>query len=79
MEKTLDIDISVIPALLKIKKRPYWVDYDEETDTLYISFRKPQKATDSIMENEFIYHYDGNEIVGITILNASSQYISNKQ
>lgn len=24
-----------------------WIDYDEEADVLYISFRRPQKATDT--------------------------------
>lgn len=71
MEKTIEFDPAIIPHLLKIRKWPYWVDYDEETDTLYISFRKPQSATDSVMENDFVYHYDGEEMVGITILHAS--------
>ncbi|MFN3466482.1 MAG: hypothetical protein ACK4WF_02125 [Candidatus Brocadiales bacterium] len=37
---------------------------------MYISFRKPQCANDSIMEGNLIYHYDGEELVGVTILNA---------
>jgi len=37
---------------------------------LYISLRKPQRATDSDMIGRFIYHYDGNELVGITVLHA---------
>ena len=68
--KVKDFDLSVIPYLLKFRQRHYWVDYDDETDTLYISFRKPQSANDSVMKNNFIYHYDGEEIVGITVLYA---------
>ncbi len=74
MEK-VEFDESVIPHLLKISHKPYWVDYDGETDTLYISFRKPQKAKDSIMDNGMIYHYDKRELVGVTILNARSYQV----
>jgi uncharacterized protein YuzE len=39
---------------------------------LYISFRKPQQANDSIMEADGnIYHYRDDEIVGVTIPHAS--------
>ncbi len=47
-----------------------WIDYDEEVDVLYISFQKPQQANDSIMEDEIVYHYRNDELVGVTILNA---------
>lgn len=76
MEATLAIDPASIPHLLKIKRWPYWVDYDEDTDTLYLSFRKPQAAKDSVMEDSFIYHYDNKELVGITILRASEISLS---
>jgi uncharacterized protein YuzE len=72
MEKMKEIDASVIPHLLKVPQHHYWVDYDEGTDTLYISFRKPQCADDSVMEDNFIYHYAGDQLVGVTILNAKS-------
>ena len=35
-----------------------------------VSFRKPQCASDSIMEEDIIYHYGGEQLVGITIINA---------
>ena len=50
-----------------------WIDYDEEADVLYISFRKPQQAKNSIMEDDIIYHYHGEAIVGITILHAKNK------
>lgn len=53
-----------------------WTDYDAEVDVLYISFRKPQQANDSIMEDDGnIYHYRDDELVGITVLNASQRNI----
>jgi len=35
---------------------------------LYLSFRKPQRATDSVMEENIVYHYDGEELVGMTVM-----------
>ena len=49
-----------------------WTDYDSEADVLYIVFRKPQQANDSVMEADGnIYHYRDSELVGVTIPNAS--------
>jgi uncharacterized protein YuzE len=51
------------------------VDYDAEVDVLYISFQRPQKATDTVEEDDgsILVHYRGKEIVGITILDASKR------
>lgn len=58
--------------MLKLPSKRLWADYDEEADVLYISFRKPQGASDSIMEGDIIYHYDDDELVGITVINAKA-------
>ncbi|HLC16569.1 MAG TPA: DUF2283 domain-containing protein [Thermodesulfovibrionia bacterium] len=50
-----------------------WVDYDKEADVLYLSFRKPQRASKTIETDDILIRKDGNEIVGITILNASAR------
>ncbi len=63
---------TMVPYLLKFKQKSFWVDYNDETDTLYISFRKPQCADDSILEDKFIYHYDEENLVGVTVLHAKS-------
>ena len=72
MAKIKEFDPSVVPYFLKINQNHYWVDYDDQTDILYISFRKPQCANDSIMKNDLIYHYDADQLVGVTILHAKS-------
>ncbi len=72
MAKIKEFDLSIIPYLLKLKQKRYWVDYDEETDTLYLSFRKPQSANDSIMEGNIVYHYADSELVGVTVLHSKS-------
>ena len=52
----------------------FWVDYDQEADVLYISFRHPQNATDSEMtDTGILYRYRGKELVGLTILDVSSR------
>lgn len=56
---------------LKLGVKKLWLDYDEEADVLYVSFRRPQKATDSRMDGDLIYHYRDKELVGVTILHAS--------
>lgn len=62
------------PHLLKFPRTRMWIDYDKEADVLYISFKRPQKATDSEMqENGILLRYRGDEIVGITVLEASKR------
>ena len=58
-----------LPSLLSVSSH-VWIDLDEVADVLYISFRKPQQATDSVMDKDIVYHYDGQELVGMTIINA---------
>jgi uncharacterized protein YuzE len=62
----------LIQGLISLPGREIWTSYDDSADVLYISFRKPQGANDSVMEDDGrIYHYHDDELVGITILNAS--------
>ena len=71
MEKRLNINIiESIPYLLNMPSNQTWIDYDEEADVLYVSFRKPQHANDSIMEGNVVYHYHDSDLVGFTILHA---------
>ena len=51
-----------------------WVDYDEEADVLYVSFRKPQRATRTVeAEDDLLIRKDGGRVVGLTILHASTR------
>ncbi len=60
--------------LTRLQMKHIWVDYDQEADVLYLSFRKPQKATETIeMDEDTLIRTDGDEIVGITIMNASDR------
>jgi uncharacterized protein YuzE len=48
--------------------------YDVEADTLYINLKQPSHATDSALtDDDIIVRYEGEEIVGLTILRASTR------
>jgi uncharacterized protein YuzE len=71
MADVIDI-LSLVPHSLNLRSKQLWLDYDEDADVLYISLRKPQQATDSEMDDRFIYHYDESELVGVTVLQAKA-------
>jgi uncharacterized protein YuzE len=79
MEATVTPEVSetilhAIPMLIQFPKQRFWVDYDEEADVLYISFHRPQKATNTIMTEEgLLLRYRENQLVGITVLDASTR------
>ena len=60
--------------LVKLSVKHIWVDYDKEADVLYLSFRKPQRAKNTVeTDDDVLIRTDGDQIVGITILNAGSR------
>ncbi len=66
--------LKTVKSLIDLPAKRFWVDYDKEADVLYISFKRPQKATDSeMLDNGIILRYKKDEIVGITILEASKR------
>jgi len=61
-----------VPILLDFPAEKFHVDYDKEADVLYISFERPQKATDTEVTDEgILLRYRGEKLIGVTILNAS--------
>ena len=62
----------VISHIIKLPESKICIDYDREVDVLYISFKRPQRATDSeMLKNGVLLRYKDDELVGITILDAS--------
>jgi uncharacterized protein YuzE len=58
--------------MLRLPAQHVWVDYDQEADVLYMSFRRPQNATKTIeVDDDILVRKNGRTIVGLTILNAS--------
>lgn len=73
-KRDLDNILGLLRGLLRLPARRFWVDYDEEADVLYLSFRKPQKATESELRDDgVIVRTRGGEVVGVTILEASAR------
>jgi uncharacterized protein YuzE len=52
-----------------------WLDFDAEADVLYISLKRPQKATETVELDEegILLRYRDKELVGITVLDASKR------
>jgi len=66
--------VALAMEMLKMPAQHMWLDYDKEADVLYVSFRKPQRATETIeLDDDILVRKDGKDIVGLTILNASSK------
>jgi uncharacterized protein YuzE len=48
------------------------MSYDAEADTLYVNYKKPSHASDSeLTDDDVIMRYEGEELVGFTILHAT--------
>ena len=64
--------VAVATDMLKLPAKHVWLDYDDEADVLYMSFRRPQRAKKTIETDDgILIRKDGRKVVGLTILNAS--------
>jgi len=62
-----------LPYLIRLPSGKAWIDYDEEADVLYVSVKRPQKATDTkfLADKGILLRYRDKELVGVTVLDAS--------
>jgi uncharacterized protein YuzE len=66
--------LKLLPAVKRTPHRYLWSSYDAEADVLYINFKKPSHATDSeLTEDDVLVRYEGEEVVGLTVLHASKR------
>jgi len=66
--------LKLLPVVKQSPQGSLWSSYDTEADVLYINFKKPSDATDSeLTDDDVIIRYEGDEIVGLTILHASKR------
>ncbi|MBI4824197.1 MAG: DUF2283 domain-containing protein [Nitrospirae bacterium] len=73
-DKIIQTCLGLSSDIVKLPIEHIWVDYDREADVLYLSFRKPQRAKKTVeTDDDILIRKDGNKIVGITILNASTR------
>lgn len=63
-----------VPSVKNTPHKYLWSSYDTEADVLYINFKKPSHATESEMtDDDVIVRYENEEVVGLTVLHASTR------
>ena len=68
----IDNYLKLLPQIKQSPQGSVWVTYDAEADVLYVNYKKPSQATDTELTNDdIIVRYDGDEVVGFTVLHAS--------
>jgi uncharacterized protein YuzE len=64
-----------LPHLLKLPSKQMWFDFDDDADVLYVSFERPQRASDSeLTDDGVILRYRDHQLVGATILNVKKRF-----
>ena len=73
LAKAVDDISQAVPPLIRLPERKARIDYDEEAEVLYISLKRPQKATDTnlLADKGILLRYRDKDLVGVTVLNAS--------
>ena len=72
--ENLSYFLSLLPAVRHSPNGRLQASYDEEGDVLYIQFHEAARTTDSeLTDDDIIVRYDGDKIIGITILHASQR------
>ncbi len=70
----LDRVLNFVPQALQLHQKNIRLSSDEEADVLYLNFKKPSHMDDSeLLDNDVIVRYEGEEVVGMTIMNASKK------
>jgi len=66
--------LRLLPSIKQTAGGALWMSYDAEADVLYVNFKKPSYATDSdFTDDDVIIRYEGEEVIGLTILHASQR------
>ncbi len=66
--------LQILPVVKTAPQKSLWLAYNQEADVMYINFKKPSVATDSeLTEDDVIIRYEGEEVVGFTVLHASKR------
>jgi len=63
-----------LPLMLQYK-RCVW-DFDEEADVLYITFVDAEATDSDITDNDIVLRYRGDQLIGVTVLHASTRVAS---
>ncbi|MEK7795386.1 MAG: DUF2283 domain-containing protein [Candidatus Hydrogenedentota bacterium] len=72
--KTLNDVLPLLRFIMNTPDKSLWCSYDAEADVMYVNFKKPSCATDSeLTDEDLIVRYDGDEVIGVTVLHASTR------
>lgn len=70
--QSLEHLLKAVSHLVQLPRHRMWLDYDAEADVLYIHFTESAGSTHSDMRDDgVVFDYKGDDLVGITILEAS--------
>ena len=74
LPKDLARILHAVPRLVDFPAKQMWIDCDADADVLYLSFCKPQRATDGELRDDgIVVHRRGKKVVGLTIQDASTR------
>ncbi|TVR08820.1 MAG: DUF2283 domain-containing protein [Phormidium sp. GEM2.Bin31] len=68
--------LKFLPLLQELPKRQFMLLYDSEADVLYIDFFNPPRPCEDteLTDDDIVIRYDQfDEVVGLTVLHASSR------
>lgn len=66
--------LKVVSAVRQSPEGYLWASYDREADVVYVNFKVSSPATDSeLTDEDVILRYEGEDLVGLTILHASQR------
>ena len=72
--ENIDYLLRAVTNLVRLPKTKMWLDYDVEADVLYVHFEEKPASTHSEMRDDgIILDYQGDLLVGLTILDASQR------
>ncbi len=67
--------LALAKLVAKLPDSTLYIDYDAEADVLYVSLKRPQNAThtEEVEDQGVLLDYRKDELVGITVLDASTR------
>ena len=67
--------LNLARTMKNLPKQDFWTAYDAQADVLYINFYQPTLSADDseLTDDDVIIRYQGDEIIGLTILNISQK------
>jgi len=73
-EANIEDVLRAVSHLVHLPTARMWLDYDESADVLYVHFTPEPSSTHSDMRDDrIILDYTGKQLVGLTVLDASTR------